>query len=111
MLFHVYGDMAVYQWIAMIAVLLGLILLNEFARRSKFGGAFMFFLLPAALTIYFVAIQIGAATGAQWALKNQTYLYMNGWFHYAKIYAALAGCIGAYSVQRVPGVAEYTVPG
>lgn len=34
MLFHVYGDMAVYQWIAMIAVLLGLILLNEFARRT-----------------------------------------------------------------------------
>ena len=106
MLFHVYGDMAVYQWIAMIAVLLGLILLNEFARRSKFGGAFMFFLLPAALTIYFVAIQIGAATGAQWALKNQTYLYMNGWFHYAKIYAALAGCIGFMMIKYGWGIGK-----
>ena len=106
MLFHVYGDMAVYQWIAMIAVLLGLILLNEFARRSKFGGAFMFFLLPAALTIYFVAIQIGAATGAQWALKNQSYLYMNGWFHYAKIYAALAGCIGFMMIKYGWGIGK-----
>ena len=106
MLFHVYGDMAVYQWIAMIAVLLGLILLNEFARRSNFGGAFMFFLLPAALTIYFVAIQIGAATGAQWALKNQTYLYMNGWFHYAKIYAALAGCIGFMMIKYGWGIGK-----
>ena len=106
MLFHVYGDMAVYQWVAMIAVLLGLILLNEFARRSIFGGAFMFFLLPAALTIYFVAIQIGAATGAQWALKNQTYLYMNGWFHYAKIYAALAGCIGFMMIKYGWGIGK-----
>ena len=106
MLFHVYGDMAVYQWVAMIAVLLGLILLNEFARRSKFGGAFMFFLLPAALTIYFVAIQIGAATGAQWALQNKTYLYMNGWFHYAKIYAALAGCIGFMMIKYGWGIGK-----
>ena len=94
MLFHVYGDMAAYQWIAMLAVLVGLILLNEFARKTKFGGAVMFFAVPAILTVYFVAIQIGAATGAEWALNNQTYIYMNGWFHYAKLYAATAGCIG-----------------
>ncbi len=78
MLFHVYGDMAFWQWIAMLGVLVGLILLNEFARRTKFGGAVMFFALPLALTAYFVAIRIGVATGAEWALKNQTYLYMNG---------------------------------
>ena len=38
MLFHVYGSNAVYQWIAMLAVLAGLILLNEFSRRTKLGG-------------------------------------------------------------------------
>ena len=39
MLFHVYGGNGIYQWIAMLAVLAGLILLNEFARRTKFGGS------------------------------------------------------------------------
>ena len=106
MLFHVYGDAAVWQWIAMIGVLLGLILLNEFSRRSKFGGIFMFFAVPLALTAYFVAIQIGAASGAEWALKNQTYVYMNGWFHYAKIYAALAGCIGFMMIKYGWGIGK-----
>ena len=40
------------------------------------------------------AIQVGAAKGAEWALNNDTYVHMNGWFHYAKLYAATAGCIG-----------------
>ena len=106
MLFHVYGDMAVWQWIAMFGVLAGLILLNEFARKTKFGGAVMFFALPAALTVYFVAIQIGAACGAEWALTNQTYVYMNGWFHYAKLYAALAGCIGFMMIKYGWGIGK-----
>ena len=106
MLFHVYGEMAVYQWVAMIGVLVGLILLNEFARKTKFGGAVMFFVLPALLTVYFVAIQIGAALGSEWALTNQTYLYMNGWFHYAKIYAALAGCIGFMMIKYGWGIGK-----
>ena len=58
MLFHVYGSNAVYQWIAMLAVLAALILLNEFSRRSKFGGLFMFGVLPAALTVYLSLIHI-----------------------------------------------------
>lgn len=51
MLFHVYGSNAVYQWIAMLAVLAALILLNVFSRRSKFGGLFMFGVLPAAVSL------------------------------------------------------------
>ena len=45
-------------------------------------------------TAYFIAIYAGAAAGAEWALNNPTYLYMNSWFHYVKLYAATAGCIG-----------------
>ena len=52
------------------------------------------FIVPTALTVYFVAVAVGASTGAVWALQNPTYLYMNGWFHYAKLYAATIGCIG-----------------
>ena len=106
MLFHVYGADAISQWIAMILVLVGLIGLNEFARRTKAGGLIMFGALPLALTIYFVAIAVGVAGGAEWALQNQTYLYMNGWFHYAKLYAALAGCIGFMMIKYEWGIGK-----
>ncbi|MDE5866873.1 MAG: hypothetical protein K2H31_09785, partial [Lachnospiraceae bacterium] len=53
-----------------------------------------FFGIPAVLTVYFISIYVGAARGSEWALNNQTYVHMNSWFHYAKLYAALAGCIG-----------------
>ena len=85
MLFHVYGENALPQWIAMLGVLAALILLNEVARRTKAGGA---------------------KTGASWALNNQTYLYMNGWFHYAKLYAALAGCIGFMMIKYEWGIGK-----
>ena len=38
--------------------------------------------------------RIGAASGAEWAVNNPTHTDMNSWFHYAKLYAATAGCIG-----------------
>ena len=94
MLFQVYGDTAFYQWIGWAIVFLALIGLNEVARRSKIGGITCFFVIPGILTVYFIAIAIGAASGAEWALNNPTHLYMNSWFHYAKLYAATAGCIG-----------------
>ena len=72
MFFQVYGANALSQWGMLLVVLVGLILLNEFARRTKFGGAVMFFAVPLALTAYFVAIAIGVRSGAQWALNNQT---------------------------------------
>ena len=94
MLFQVYGDGAAYQLLGWLLVFGALILANEIARRSKLGGIMLLMVLPAVLTVYFIAIYVGAAQGAEWALNNQTYLYMNSWFHYAKLYAATAGCIG-----------------
>ncbi len=46
------------------------------------------------LTVYFIAIYVCAGMGREWALNNPTYLHMGSWFHYAKLYAATAGCIG-----------------
>ena len=106
MLFHVYGANALPQWLALIGVLVGLILLNEFARKTKFGGAVMFFAVPAALTIYFIAIAIGVRLGQDWAINNQTHMYMNGWFHYAKLYAALTGCIGFMMIKYGWGIGK-----
>ena len=94
MLFQIYGETALYQLLGFVLVFTGLVLANEFARRTKTGGIICFLVLPAVLTVYFVAIAIGAHAGAEWALNNQTYSNMNSWFHYAKLYAATAGCIG-----------------
>lgn len=104
MFFHVYGEHALAQWGMLLVVLLALILLNEFARRTKTGGCIMFFGVPAALTVYFIAIKIGALCGADWALQNQTTVYMNGWFHYAKLYASLCGCIGFMMIKYKWGI-------
>lgn len=106
MLFHVYGEHALIQWGMMLLVLVGLILLNEFSRRTKWGGIVMFGIVPAALTIYFLSILIGVHTGAEWALTNPTHLYMDGWFHYAKLYASLAGCIGFCFIKYEYGIGK-----
>ena len=99
MLFQIYGETAGFQLLGWLLVFVGLILANEFARRTKIGGITCFLILPAALTVYFVAIYVGAAMGAEWALNNPTYVYMNGWFHYFKLYAATAGCIGFMMIK------------
>ena len=65
MFFQVYGEHAFAQWGMLLVVLLGLILLNEFARRTKAGGIITFLAIPLALTVYFLAIWIGVRTGKQ----------------------------------------------
>ncbi len=99
MLFQVYGDTAAFQWLGWLMVFVGLILANEFARRSKAGGIICFVVLPSLMTAYCVAIGIGVANGSSWALENPTHLYQNSWFHYAKVYAATAGCIGFMALK------------
>jgi hypothetical protein len=94
MLFQLYGETGVTQILGWVLVFAGLIIMNEIGRRTKFGGILVFAIIPLVLTAYFIAIQIGAHTGAAWALGTQTYMYMNGWFHYAKLYAADIGCVG-----------------
>lgn len=97
---------SMHQIIGWILVFAGLVICNEIARRTKMGGIFFFLILPAVLTIYFIAIAIDAASGADWAVKNDTYLYMNGWFHYAKLYAATAGCIGFMMIKYGWGIGK-----
>ena len=99
MLFQIYGERAMYQLLGWVLVFTCLILCNEIARRTKKGGIFFFLVLPGVLTAYFIAIYVCAGMGMEWALNNQTYLYMNGWFHYAKLYASTAGCIGFMMIK------------
>ena len=65
MLFQLYGETAGYQLLGFVLVFTGLVLANEFARRTKTGGIICFLALPAVLTVYFIAIYIGAANGTE----------------------------------------------
>ena len=65
MLFQIYGERAGYQLLGWLLVFAALVLCNEIARRSKKGGLFFFVALPAALTVYFISICVGAAMGAE----------------------------------------------
>ena len=63
MLFQIYGDGAGWQLLGWVLVFAGLVLANEFARRTKIGGLICFGAIPAILTVYFIAIYICAANG------------------------------------------------
>ena len=64
-----------WQLLGWILVFAGLVITNEIERRTKWGGIFFFGVILGVLTVYFVAIQIGANAGAAWALNNPTYIY------------------------------------
>ncbi|MCM1149645.1 MAG: DUF5692 family protein [Butyricicoccus sp.] len=106
MMFQIYGDRAGWQLLGWVLVFVGLILVNEFGRRSKMGGITCFLIIPGALSVYFIAIYVCAALGQEWALNNQTYTNMNSWFHYAKLYAATAGCIGFMMLKYKWGIGK-----
>ena len=67
MFFQIYGETAGWQLLGWLLVFAGLVVMNEIARRSKAGGIACFLILPAALSVYFIAIYVGAAMGAAWA--------------------------------------------
>ena len=106
LLFQVYGEGAAWQFLGWILVFACLVLANEIARRTKVGGMLCFVVLPIILTVYFIAIYVSAAAGAEWALNNNTYVHMTSWFHYAKLYAATAGCIGFMMLKYKWGVGK-----
>lgn len=73
-------------WGMWFLVLIALFLFNEFSRRSKVGAFISFIILPAILSILWFTV-----------LKDVTY---TDWFHLAKVYSALAGCIGFWFIRH-----------
>ena len=51
MLFQIYGSGSYWQLLGWVMVFVGLILVNEIARRTKLGGILTLVILPAALTV------------------------------------------------------------
>ena len=67
------------MWLLVLGVLIGL---NELVRWSKVAAYAIFIVLPIILTIFVwpTTAAAGSSTGT--------------WFHWVKVYSALAGCIG-----------------
>lgn len=75
------------MWVAVIAAL---IILNEVTRRWKWAGIAFFIALPIILTIFVWphTASGGSSTGS--------------WFHWVKVYSALAGCLGFMAIRYIP---------
>ncbi|NFG61291.1 DUF5692 family protein [Clostridium sp. CMCC3677] len=81
------------NWLMLLTVFLMLIVLNELGRRFKWGGLLLFIILPLFLT--FVV----------WP-KTTKGTSVNDWFHYAKVYSSLAGCIGFFLIRHIKGASS-----
>ncbi|MBY6838948.1 hypothetical protein FDG50_10735 [Clostridium botulinum] len=81
------------NWIMLLIVFIALILLNELGRKFKWGGVLLFIILPLFLT-FFVWPKTTEGTS------------VNDWFHYAKVYSSLAGCIGFFLIRHIKGASS-----
>ncbi|MDK2808249.1 MAG: hypothetical protein PWP24_984 [Clostridiales bacterium] len=81
------------NWLMLLLVFALLIILNEIGRRYKVGGIFLFIVLPLILTIF---VWPNTTKGTS----------VNDWFHFAKVYSALTGCIGFWLLRHVKGASS-----
>ena len=78
------------MWVLVVAVLIGL---SELTRASRTAGIALFIALPIVLTIFvWPNTATGSATGS--------------WFHWVKVYSALAGCVGFMALRYIPRFAK-----
>ena len=80
---------SVLMWFAVVA---GLMLVNEFARMNKWVSLALFLVLPIVLpfTVWKATAGAGSSVG--------------DWFHWAKVYSALAGCLGFLALRNIKGL-------
>lgn len=79
---------SILMWFAVVG---GLMLLNEIARLNKWVSLALFLGLPIILTI--TIWPKTAAPGSS----------VGTWFHWAKVYSALAGCLGFLAIRNIKG--------
>lgn len=89
-----YESIPWYSWLMWLGVLAALIALNEVTRRWKWGGIAFFIILPIVLTIFIWPTTAGAGSST------------GTWFHWVKVYSALAGCLGFMVIRYFPKVAK-----
>jgi hypothetical protein len=76
--------------------------MNEIGRRTKLGGMIVFVAIPTILTVYFILAHVGMFGGK----SNPTVAFMDGWFHYFKLYAADIGCVGFMMIKYKWGIGK-----
>ena len=91
-----------WQILGWCLVFIGLIIMNELGRRTKAGGILIFVIIPCVLTAYYVLAHLGMFGGN----ANPTVAYMDGWFHYFKLYAADIGCVGFMMIKYKWGIGK-----
>ena len=76
---------SILMWIAVVG---GLMLFNHLARMNKWVSVFLFVFVPVVLTIFVWPHTAGegSSTGT--------------WFHWVKVYSALAGCLGFLYIRN-----------
>lgn len=80
---------AAVMWFVVLAALVGL---NELVRWSKAAAIGIFIVLPIVLTIFVWPYTAGAGSST------------GTWFHWVKVYSALAGCIGFMLIRYFPRI-------
>ncbi len=84
-----------YSAVAWFVVLGTLILLNEISRRSVWAAVFFFIVLPIVLP--FTLWQHDGAAGES----------VGTWFHWVKVYSAIAGCVGFMLIRYTDWAKKY----
>jgi len=78
-----------------LILLVALIFINEIARRSMWASIGLFIVLPVFLTLFV------------WPKTTMTEdSTVGSWFHWVKIYSALAGCAGFMAMKYIRGVID-----
>lgn len=79
----------IFMWFAVLAALM---LLNEIARASKWVSLALFLVLPVILTftVWIKTAVPGTSVGT--------------WFHWAKVYSVLAGCLIIWAIRFIQGM-------
>ncbi|MBI4998863.1 MAG: hypothetical protein HZC22_18580 [Rhodocyclales bacterium] len=86
-----YQSIPWYSVVMWFVVLGGLMLFNEVARMGKWPSLVLFLFLPIILT--FTVWPQTAGEGSS----------VGTWFHWAKVYSALAGCLGFMALRFIKG--------
>jgi len=80
---------SIVMWFAVFGLL---VILNEVGRANKWTGIALFVVVPVILTFFVWPTTAGPGSG------------MNDWFHWAKVYSALAGCVGFMAIRYIPAL-------
>lgn len=84
-----------YSALMWFVVLGTLMLLNEIGRRTKWLALILFTVLPLILTIFV------------WPTTAGPDSTVGTWFHWVKVYSALAACLGFWALRHIKGAENH----